>query len=397
MSERLLLVSSDSAIVAGVKAALDAAASLLQIDRLTDDDNDLRDRFQPDGIIVDSDARMGVQSAFDCISEAKRRFPATPIIALGNEMSAQLVLAALRAGADDFVDREAGADQLQTAIRVCLERKAPTAGTARGRVAAVLSALPSEQDQDFALNLAVRAARAAAGKSVLYLDLSLPVTQAGLALGITPEFGVGDAVREIARLDSALLEGALARDPHSGLFVMPLVPEITAEAAMLDTVSFSALMQVLRASFDIIVIGFGPFSRQGPLLRMLESEATLFLCCSQRFPSIQGTAELMRWLAGNKFAFETNLVVHELAPGCTPSPADIRRALNVPASIDLDAGWDQLALQVNDGKPLALKASRYSQGLDLCLARMELAAPAKADLVSRLRNWIGWVPQGRLA
>jgi pilus assembly protein CpaE len=397
MSERLLLISSDNAIVASVKAALDAAASLLQIDRLPENCGDLRERFQPNGIIIDSEARVGVQSAFECIAEAKRHFPATPVIALGNEMSAQLVLAALRAGADDFVDRQADADQLQAAICTCMTRQSPAAATGRGRVAAVLSALPSEQDQDFALNLAVRAARSGAGKNVLYLDLSLPVTQAGLALGIAPEFGVGDAVRELARLDGALLEGALARDPRSGLFVMPLAPGIRAEAAMLETAGFSALLQVLRASFDIIVIGFGPFSRQESLLRMLEANSMLFLCCSQRFPSVQGTAGLLRWLGENKFALPSNLVVHELAPGCTPTPADIRKVLNIATSIDLDAGWDRLALHVNDGKPLALTASRYSQSLDDCLARMGLAPPARPDLVSRLRSWMGVAFEGQPA
>jgi pilus assembly protein CpaE len=314
-------------------------------------------------------------------------------------MSAQLVLAALRAGADDFVDREAGPDQLQAAIHTCLARKSPDPAAGRGRVVAILSALPSEQDQDFALNLAVRAAKSAPEKNVLYLDLSLPITQAGLALGIKPEFGVGDAVREIARLDRALLEGALARDPRSGLFVMPLAPQISAKAVVLETAGFAALVQVLRVSFDIIVIGFGPFSRQAPLLKMLEANATLFPCCSQRFPSVQGTADLLRWLKENKFSFPSHLVVHELAPGLTPSPADIRKVLNVAASIDLDAGWDQLALQVNDGMPLALKASRYTRGLDACLARLELIPPPQAGLMSRLKSHlgIGRIPEGASA
>src|SRR6185503_3088395 len=99
------------------------------------------------------------QSAFEKIETAKHKFPATPVIVLGNEMSAQLVLAALRAGADEFIDREADATQIGLAVRGCLDRTADTPSASRARIAGVLSALASEQDQDFAVNLAVRAAK----------------------------------------------------------------------------------------------------------------------------------------------------------------------------------------------------------------------------------------------
>jgi hypothetical protein len=56
-----------------------------------------------------------------------------------------------------------------------------------------------------------------------------------------------------------------------------------------------------------------------------------------------------------------------------------------------------LALHVNDGEPLALTASRYSQSLDDCLARMGLAPPARPDLVSRLRSWMGVAFEGQPA
>ena len=77
---------------------LDTAASLLQIDNLSSNDAHIQEKFQPNGIIIDSDTRGGVQTAFERIASAKRQFPTVPVIALGNEMSAQLVLAA--AGAE---------------------------------------------------------------------------------------------------------------------------------------------------------------------------------------------------------------------------------------------------------------------------------------------------------
>ncbi len=35
----------------------------------------------------------------------------------------------------------------------------------------------------------------------------------------------------------------------------------------------------------LLVINYGPFSRRNALLEMLQPDAQLFLCCSQRFSS----------------------------------------------------------------------------------------------------------------
>lgn len=388
MNARLLLISSDTGVCKAVKSALDTAVSLLEIDQLPEDGGDIREKFPPSGIIIDSDARSGVQSAFERIAAAKQQFPAAPVIALGNEMSAQLVLAALRAGADDFVDRNASREQMQQAIRTCLAKSDAVQQQAHARIAGVLSALPSEQDQDFALNLAVRAARRAPADMVLYIDLSLPVSQAGVALGLKADFCVPDAVREIARLDRALLESAVARDQHSGLYVLPLAADFSSDGVALEAAGFSALLQVLQTIFDVLVIGYGPFSRQRALLAMVQQSAQFFLCCNQRFPSIRGAADLLRWLEENQIAGAPHLVVHQMAPSQTPAPADIRKVLNVAASVDIEGSWEEFADHLNEGKPMALSASRYGRSLDACLTRMGLANATEPDFKARLRGWL---------
>ena len=386
---RVLLVSSDNAIIKAVTSALDMAASLLQIDHLSEDDAHIQDKFQPSGIIIDSDGSSGVQSAFERIAAARRQFPAIPVIALGNEMSAQLVLAALRAGADDFVDRDAPPEQLQQAINSCLAQGAKPRLECRARIAAILSALPSEQDQDFALNLAVRTAMRAQGAMVLYIDLSLPATQAGIALGLDLKFGLQEAIREISRLDRALLESAVARDERSGLYVMALSNEFGGEGVALEAAGFGALLQVLRSIFDTIIIHYGPFSRQAALLEMVQASATFFLCCSQRFSSIRGAGDMLRWLADTGIVPAPELVVHEMAPGQTPTPADIRKVLHLPVSIDVGGSWDELTGHLNDGAPMALApSSRYGRGLDTCLERMGMALPPEPDMARRLRRWL---------
>jgi Flp pilus assembly CpaE family ATPase len=147
---------------------------------------------------------------------------------------------------------------------------------------------------------------------VLYIDLSLPASQAGVALGLELGFSVPDAIREIARLDRALLESAVAREPRSGLYVMPLAADFHSNGAVLEAAGFAALLQILRNIFDVIVIGYGPFSRQRALLEMAQPAAKFFVCCNQRFSSIRGAGELLHWFSENGFA-APRIVVHEMA------------------------------------------------------------------------------------
>lgn len=394
MSNRLLVISPDNALVGALKSALDTATSLLQIEHLPENEDHICEKFQPSGILIDSDSRSGVQTAFERIAAARRQFPAIPVIALGNEMSAQLVLAALRAGADDFVDREASCEQIQAAIRNCLAQNREPRRQGRARMAAVLSPFPSEQDQDFALNLAVRAAAQTRDRLALYIDLSLPVTQAGVALGIDLKFSVADAIRELGRLDRVLLEGAVARDSRSSLYVMALSNDFKSDAAALEPATFTALLQILQNIFDIVVINYGPFSRQRALLEMLQPDAQMFLCCSQRFSSVRGAGDLLDWLGESERLARPQLVIHEMAPGQVPSPAEIRDVLKVSSSIDVGASWDELAAHLNRASPMALAASsRYGRALDLCLAQMGVAPEPRPAFTSKMRAWLRLAPE----
>ncbi len=384
MSARLLLISADKVAAKSVQSAVDGAMSLMVLDQLPSDG--LGEKYEPNVVLIDSDVRSGVQTAFEKIEAVKRKFPDAPVIVLGNEMSAQLVLAALRAGADEFIDREAASIEIGIAVQACLDKKSTSPVSSRAKIAGVLSALVSEQDSDFALNLAVRAAKLIPDEMALYIDLSVPSTQAGVALGLSLEFGVIDATREVARVDRALLETALARDPRSGLYVMPLCVDFGGDVPVFDTGAFAALLQILRGFCGLIVVNYGPFSRQRALLEMVQPAARFFVCCNQRFPSIRGASELLHWLSANGFG-APDVVIHAMAPGRTPSSADIRNSLRIAESIDLDASWDELAEWLNDAHPASLSKGRYAGGIDACLARMGMVSDSEPGLLTQFLGW----------
>ncbi|MDR3499084.1 MAG: hypothetical protein P4L72_07645, partial [Parvibaculum sp.] len=101
---RVLLISGDAALGEQVKRALEAVATVVRADPVGVNIVETAKQFTPDAVIVDSDARLGAQTTFESLSTVRQWFADTPVVVVGNEMGAQLILTAMRAGAPDFVD-----------------------------------------------------------------------------------------------------------------------------------------------------------------------------------------------------------------------------------------------------------------------------------------------------
>ena len=157
-----------------------------------------------------------------------------------------------------------------------------------------LSAASSDGDDDFALNMAAMVAASRPREGVLFVDLALPASNTAIAFGIDLNFRVKEAVKEMARLDRALLDSALASCPRSGLYILPLALHGEPDGWAVDIHDLRALLEICRSLYDVVIVSCGPFSRQEEILSLPEEGALLFLPCNQRFTSIKAAAELLR-------------------------------------------------------------------------------------------------------
>lgn len=396
---RVLLISGDKELIAQLKRALETTSTVMAADPAIDDVQEVAAQFRPEGILVDSNVRMGARTAFERLSAVREWLPDLPMIVIGNEAGAQLILTAMRAGAQDFIDRDAADDDVRTAVARHIVSGRPR-GISASHIVTVLSVGAGEEDGDFALNLGVSIAAARPKDGVLLVDLALPASNAAISLGLDLSFRVKEAVKEMSRLDRALLDSALARCPRSGLYVLPLAVHGDAETWSVNVHDLRALLEICRSLYDVVIVSSGPFSRQEELLGLPEEGALFFLPCNQRFTSIKGAAELLRFVRQLR-AGETEpiLVMHEFAPGMAPDAAGIRSAVGADRAIELPVRWRELAESVNRGEPLALapsspyaqQLSRHLQDLNL-IPRRELEYERSQPLKMWARKLLGVLP-----
>lgn len=271
--------------------------------------------------------------------QVARLFPHLPLVAVGNAAEPDAMLAALRAGVRDFIDLRGAPAQAADAVRRLMVPRAqvrPVAPTHRhGKIVALLGARPGVGVSTLAVNLAASVRLRDAGgppAEVLLLDLGLPVRDGALYMNVAPEFHFVEAVRNLRRFDQVFVDTALARHA-SGVSVLPL----PATLAELRDVSFSealALLDRLRAFFDLQVIDLGGFSNAEFMSQIVKAADAVVMVAEQSVGAIVSAAELLHELRKREIERpDLHLVVSRFDPELGVDAAQIAERIGV-ASVD---------------------------------------------------------------
>ena len=182
------------------------------------------------------------------VLEAK---PMLAIVALGDGMDNQLVLNAMRAGARDFVAYGSRSSEVAGLVRRLSKRLPPV--TTNPHLGGLTVLYGTQCGSDGAL-LSVHLGQVVqkSGQQTLLLDLGLPRGDSLALLGLEASFHFGDALRNLRRLDSTLIDSAFAREAN-GLRLLayaggdePLERTSAAELYM--------LLSALRQHFQHIIV-----------------------------------------------------------------------------------------------------------------------------------------------
>ncbi|RYX89635.1 MAG: histidine kinase [Comamonadaceae bacterium] len=306
----------------------------------------------------------------------KRDWPDVPVLAAGVASEPTAVLAALRAGVDDFVDMQSPPADAMRTLRALLERRnAQTDGT-RGCTLAILGARVGLGVTTLATSLALtlqdlRArsqAKPVPGRAprqgVALLDLGLPPRDGLLYLDTASNFSFIDGVRNLRRLDQTLLHTALAHH-SSGVAVLPL-PASLAQVREISHAESVALVKRLGDFFDYQVADLGGFSTTDFVAEAARAADHVWIVCDQSIGGIVSTANLVKELHARGIATEKfGLVVNKFDSHVGLSARDISERLQVPLRHVLPMRHAQLLGAASRGE-LLVRTSRndpYTQAV----------------------------------
>jgi pilus assembly protein CpaE len=204
--------------------------------------------MNPDVTLLDipSDAPTPALQAIELLHQ---ELPQAAVFAVGSMSQPQLIVSAMRAGAREFIERPTTTtDLLEAFVRLSTTQRKVKRDGPRGKVFTVVNAKGGSGATTVAVNLAL--ALQAAHGNVALVDLA-PLGHATLHLNLKAPFTVADAIRNLHRMDSSLLDSFMTR--HTGGLQL-LAGANTPAPSEPSTAEYARLFDMLAGHFRYVVV-----------------------------------------------------------------------------------------------------------------------------------------------
>ncbi len=271
----------------------------------------------PDVTLVDIPADNPTL-ALRAIELLHQEMPDTALFAIGNLNQPQVIVNAMRAGAREFIERPTTTtDLLEAFVRLSTAQRKSRQEGIRGKVFSIVNAKGGNGATTVAVNLAL-ALQSAYGQTAL-VDMA-PLGHAALHMNLKPAFTVADAMRNLHRMDSSLLESFMTR--HNGGLQLLAGTNVPAGVDP-STAEFVRLFDMLVTHYRYVVVDASSrFDAASRLIASL-SETVLLVACSD-VASLWSAARVQQYLgeAGSRERVRLVLNRFRKVPGFSESDAE---------------------------------------------------------------------------
>jgi pilus assembly protein CpaE len=302
--------------------------------------------------------------------------PGRTLVAAGPVLPSDQLLAAMKAGMQDFLPKPLDEEQLRATVQRLRRRQGGVAAErAPGQLLTVFGAKGGAGCTTVAANLAVLLHRMT-GKKTLLLDLDTELGEAAVHLGMQPRFSFVDLVRNFHRMDADLLASYIERH-ESGVHLLsaPLQPE-RPESVAAD--QLRGVVAFLRQHYDWVVAD-APRSFASAATVALEQADRVLLVATIDLPTLRNikrSLPLLDRLTGHATE-KVELVVNRYQATDPITLDEVEKTLGMAAAHTLANDYDAVSGAINSGRPVAGNpSSPFARDLRELAARLAgIASP----------------------
>jgi pilus assembly protein CpaE len=314
----------------------------------------------PDVAVVD--LRYDASSGMAAIERLRASSASMAIFAIAQAAEPDLILGAMRAGANEFFPWVPGGqtqasrtmeESFHGAVRkTAARREAAHAGTRQPCVTHVfLGAKGGAGTTTVSVNCAAEIARMSKRPTIV-VDLKPCLGEVALFLGVRPRFTVLDAIESLHRLDKDFLKELVSKH-KSGLDILAGSEQFDRPNAQ-DAAAVEELLRVLGRTYDHIVIDAGN-TLNSFVVATLYTADTVFLVTNPDVPSIRNAQRLVdraRQLgAGTE---RVKIILNRTSDQNLIAPKQIETALGYGIFAQFSSDYRTVSTALNSGVPLAL-------------------------------------------
>ncbi len=284
--------------------------------------------------------------ALHSIELLHQELPDSALFVVGSMAQPQVIVNAMRAGAREFVERPSTTtDLLEAFVRLTAAQRKGRREESRGKMFSVVNAKGGSGSTTVAVNLAL-ALQASHGNTAL-VDVA-HLGHCALHLNLKPLFTMADAIRNLHRLDSSLLESFMTR--HGGgmqLLAGPTTP-VTAEPS---TAEYAKLFDLLVSHFRYVVVDAS--TRLDATTRLVSNLAQMVLMVAHTdVASLWSAARVQQYLSESGSREKVQLVLNRFRKIPGFSEADAEAAAGVKLLWKIPNQYFAVSTAIDRGVPL---------------------------------------------
>jgi pilus assembly protein CpaE len=360
MSYRVILLAATADALSGLSGALPSGTGLsMQISSQIGGVAELCHtigREQVDLAVADlrslADADLGLIEAALAVS------PATTLVLVCSDSSADFLLRAMRAGIREIVLPTSPADTLRNALLRQIQRRgsAPVPQPLRkAKALAFVSAKGGGGATFLATNLGF--ALAARSRKVALFDLNLQFGDAALFVSDQqPARTVADVAREIQRLDQDFLEANMMT-PAPGYQLLP-APDTPERAIDVKTETVERLFTLARTRYDYILVDVGRVLDK-VTVRALDEVDAVHIVIQSTLPYLHNAKRMIGVLSGLGYERQKiRLLINRYSKSDEITLAEIEKTLGMSVDHQVPNSYAAVAHSINHGRALIDHAPR---------------------------------------
>ena len=314
--------------------------------------------------------------ALRCVELIHQELTGAVIFAVGSMSQPQTIVSAMRAGAREYIERPTTTtDLLEAFVRLTTSQRKVESEGPRGKVFTVVNAKGGSGATTTAVNLAL--ALHAAHGSVALVDIA-PLGHAALHMNLKPQFTVTDAIRNLHRLDSSLLESFMTRH-NDGLQLLAGVNIPVAVEP--GTAEFARLFDLLVGHFRYVVVDAS--SRVDATTRLVcNISETVLLVAHADVASLWSATRIQQYLGETGSRERVRLVLNRFRKIAGFTEADAEAAAGVKLLWKIPNHYVAVSAAIDRGVPLMHQSyseiARSFSGLAAALTENDIDVKRKA-------------------
>ncbi|MGE0821055.1 MAG: AAA family ATPase [Candidatus Binatia bacterium] len=393
----VILVGEDSIALASLRQQLERDLSFVvqkKPQQFSEATEVLRKTSGP--VLVVVDLGREVEKMFQAAQDFKLRFPDVHLVMTSADSSSQVILQALRSGAEEFFSQPFNWPEVVQSLERLRERISVQMSSHKqsGHLVTVFSSKGGVGTTTVTTNLGI-GLTTAHEKDVCLVDLVLQFGALTSFLNLDASYTILDFVKNVQRIDNMFLEGSLAKH-GSGLRVLA-EPSYAEEAGKITAGDIEQVLDALLPAFDYVLVDSPKEFDETSFVALDKSDLILFVL-EMSIPALRSAHKALESLERLRIdTKKVRLLMNRYQKSRLLTPEAVEKALGLQTFYALPNDYPTAIAALNQGIPIqeaspSSKLAKSYRGLADALIRELSVVPShkllentkKAGLLSRL-------------